>query len=59
MSDTREIVNAFFISAAFTAGLLAFGCDRKETVLEIDTPDGGVTVQRDVDDGSISVDVGE
>ena len=38
------------------AGLLA-GCEREETLLEIETPDGGVEVQRNIDSGKIDVEV--
>ncbi|EGF26394.1 hypothetical protein RBSH_00889 [Rhodopirellula baltica SH28] len=41
------------------AGFVVSGCDNKETVLDIETPDGGVEVNRDIDDGSLSVDVEE
>ncbi|EMI46832.1 signal peptide protein [Rhodopirellula sp. SWK7] len=40
-------------------GLVIAGCDNKETVLDIDTPDGGVEVERDRDDGALSIDVDE
>ncbi|TWT91169.1 hypothetical protein [Neorhodopirellula pilleata] len=44
-----------FLAAAF---VLQTGCDRKETVIDIEGPDGGgVSVERDVDDGGITVDV--
>ncbi|TWT93548.1 hypothetical protein [Neorhodopirellula pilleata] len=59
MYFAKDLVNAFLLSAAFAVGLMLFGCDRKETVLDVDTPDGGVSVERDIDDGSISVDVDE
>lgn len=42
-----------------TMGLVFVGCDNKETVLDIDTPDGGVEVERDRDDGALSIDVDE
>ncbi|MBB3209235.1 hypothetical protein FHS27_005073 [Rhodopirellula rubra] len=44
-----------FLAAVFVAQT---GCDRKETVVEIEGPrGGGVSVEKDVDDGSITVDV--
>ena len=44
---------------ALLAALFSFvGCERKETVLDIEGPDGGgVSVERDIDDGGITVDV--
>ncbi len=49
-----------------TAALLAFAtatafatlaCDRKEKVLDVDTPGGGIEVERDKDTGAIDVEV--
>jgi hypothetical protein len=59
MNPVTDAVYTFLLTAAFAAVLLLGGCDRKETILDVDTPDGGVSVERDVDDGSISVDVDE
>ena len=59
MYAAKDIVNTFLLTAAFAVGLMLFGCDRRETVLDVDTPNGGVSVERDIDDGSISVDVDE
>ncbi|MEZ6089973.1 MAG: hypothetical protein R3C05_18495 [Pirellulaceae bacterium] len=45
----------------FTAivGLSITGCDDKETLLDVETPDGGVEVERDVETGNVTVDVDE
>jgi hypothetical protein len=43
--------------AAMFAGFLFVGCDNKETVLDVDTPDGGVEVERDRSTGELTVDV--
>jgi hypothetical protein len=39
-----------------TAGLLA-GCERKEKILDIETPEGGIEVERSLDSGEIDVEV--
>ncbi len=59
MNPVAETVYVFLITAAFATVLLLAGCDRRETILDVDTPDGGVSVERDIDDGSIRVDVDE
>ncbi len=59
MKRTREISNLVLIISALTIGFVVVGCAQKETVLDVDTPDGGVAIERDVDDGSLSVDVDE
>lgn len=42
----------------FTLGLVASGCERKERLLDVDTPDGGgVEVDRNIDTGAVTVDV--
>ena len=47
--------------ACFTAvvGFSIAGCDDKETLLDVETPDGGVEVERDVETGNVTVDVDE
>ncbi|MCC9642780.1 hypothetical protein LOC71_10885 [Rhodopirellula sp. JC740] len=57
MRQTRDLIHFLLLTAAMVAGFIVSGCDNKETVLDVDTPDGGVEVNRDIDDGSLSVDV--
>ncbi|KLU07344.1 putative transmembrane region and signal peptide protein [Rhodopirellula islandica] len=59
MRQPRDVVHFLLLTAAMVAGFIVTGCDRKETVLDVETPNGGVEVNRDVDDGSVSVDVEE
>ncbi|MDA8746217.1 hypothetical protein N9N28_16445 [Rubripirellula amarantea] len=59
MRSARDLVHLFLITAALTIGFITLGCDQRETILDVDTPDGDVVVERDRDDGSISVDVNE
>ncbi len=33
------------------------GCDRKETLMDVETPNGELEVERDVDSGAVEVDV--
>jgi hypothetical protein len=48
-----------------TAGLLAFGsvgftgCERKEKILDIETPRGEIEVERSIDTGEVDVEVNE
>lgn len=46
---------------AFLAALCicSTGCERKEKVVDIETPAGEVEVHRDVDNGDVEVDVSE
>ena len=39
------------------AAALTVGCDNKETLLDVNTPGGGVEVERDRDTGAVDVDV--
>jgi len=59
MRQPRDVIHFLLLTAALVAGFVVSGCDSKETVLDVDTPDGGVEVNRDIDDGSLSVDVEE
>ena len=51
--------SVFLLTTALAVGLSFTGCERKETILEVDGPDGGVSIERNVDGGGISVDVDE
>ncbi len=42
---------------AFATALATLACDRKEKVLDVDTPGGGIEVERDKDTGAIDVEV--
>ncbi|MCM2369674.1 hypothetical protein [Aporhodopirellula aestuarii] len=55
VSLNRHVLAVFMLAV----GLTFAGCENKETILEIDTPDGGVEVERDRDTGAVSVDVDE
>lgn len=48
-------VAALFLTTAFTLA----GCDNKEEVLDIETPNGEVEVEQDQDTGAIDVEVDE
>jgi hypothetical protein len=41
------------------AMLFSAGCDNKETVLDVETPEGQVEVERDRDTGALGVDAAE
>lgn len=59
MNTIRDAIHAFLLIAALATGFMLAGCDRKETVIEVDTPRGGVEVKRDENGGGVSVDLGE
>ena len=46
-------------SVVAMSGLLltTVGCDRKESIVDIETPGGDIEVERDVDTGAVDVDV--
>ncbi|WP_442482480.1 hypothetical protein [Aeoliella sp. SH292] len=47
------------LSLIAVLGLASTGCERKEKVVDIETPAGEVEVLRDVDNGDVEVDVSE
>ncbi len=50
--------NMLFVAASLMLGVVASGCERKEKVMEVNTPDGGgVEVERNLDTGAVTVDV--
>ena len=57
MTHMNRIARSFMLIVAVAVGFTCVGCDNKETLMDVDTPDGGVEVERDRDDGSISIDV--
>lgn len=51
---------AFYLLASCFAGMsvCAFtGCERKEKVIDVETPGGGVEVERNKDTGAVAVEV--
>lgn len=48
-------VSTFGVALLTGIGLLSLGCDTDEDVLEVETPDGEVEVERDTTDGSLEV----
>ena len=51
-----------YLRALSIAGMLVFlttsvGCEEKEKVLDIDTPDGGIEIDRSKDTGEIDVEI--
>ncbi len=59
MNTVENIIHTFLLTAALASGMVLAGCDRKETVVDIDTPHGGVEVERNLDNGAVTVDVGK
>lgn len=45
-------------AAALVLGSIAFtGCERKEKILEIETPSGKIEVERSIDTGEVDVEI--
>jgi hypothetical protein len=58
MNRAHEAVRYYLVSLAVLAAFVVSGCDNKETVLDVEGPDGGgVAIEKDRDTGAISVDV--
>ncbi|EMI57552.1 hypothetical protein [Rhodopirellula sallentina] len=57
MNQFTKATRIHLFAVMLISGAVLCGCDNKETVLDVDTPDGGVEVQRDLDNGELSVDV--
>ncbi len=58
MSTRTHFRNVLLLSASLVLGVATSGCDRKEKVMEVNTPDGGgVEVERNTDTGAVTVDV--
>ncbi len=58
MSNTMRYVAAMMLGFSGAIGTMFFtGCQRKEKVLEIQTPGANVEVERDKDTGRVEVDV--
>ncbi len=56
MNFIPNALRLFALVAAMLAGFLLVGCNNKETLLDVDTRDGGVEVQRDRDTGEVTID---
>lgn len=60
MLQPRFLISRFARYAVLLLAVLpfvAFGCDRKEKVLDLETPGVDVEVERSVDDGSLDVEI--
>jgi len=56
MNFIPNALRLFALVAAMFAGFLLVGCNNKETLLDVETRDGGVEVQRDRDTGEVAID---
>lgn len=53
----RHLAACSMLTLALPATVFTLsGCDDKETVLDVETPEGDLEVERDVDTGEIEVD---
>jgi hypothetical protein len=57
MSKLVNISRVIIVIACLAAPLFA-GCERKERVLDVRTPSGNVTVDRNLDNGRVDVKTG-
>ncbi|TWT75203.1 hypothetical protein [Allorhodopirellula solitaria] len=60
MLKQAYVRGALAVTASVMIAVVSTGCDRKETVLDVDTPGGGgVEVERNKETGAVTVDVDE
>ncbi|QDS90755.1 hypothetical protein EC9_49710 [Rosistilla ulvae] len=60
MNATKDLMYTFLLISAFAMSLLLVGCDNKEEILDVDTPNGGgVEIERSRDTGAIDIEVDE
>lgn len=59
MNIAKRFAYVFLLSLATAVGFMISGCDQEESNLEVDTSDGLVEVERDLERGDITVDVVE
>jgi hypothetical protein len=52
----RRIAVAFFVAITSPGALSFAGCERKERVVDIDTPGVDIEVDRNIDTGEVEVD---
>ncbi len=57
MNAVDDALRLFLLAVTLVVGFFVAGCDHKETLLDVDAPNGGVEVQRSTDTGEITVDV--
>jgi hypothetical protein len=55
-STIRRLLSSLCVAGAASLSAIAFtGCERKETVLDVDTPGADVSVERNIDTGEVEV----
>ncbi len=54
MASSIRLVSTVLVAVAFLA---LCGCERKEKIIEIDTPGGRVEVERSLDTGKVDIEV--
>jgi hypothetical protein len=52
-------IRFFVASAMIAAAMITGGCERKETILDVETPRGELEIERSVDSGQVDVDIDE
>ncbi|MEZ6046427.1 MAG: hypothetical protein R3C11_12825 [Planctomycetaceae bacterium] len=59
MNTLIKKISIIALAVPVMAGIPAVlaGCDNKETILDVETPDGELEVERDKDTGSVDVEV--
>jgi hypothetical protein len=56
-SQKTSLKCLLYTMLAVVAGITSAGCDRKEKVIDIDTPGGDIEVERSTGTGKVDVDV--
>ncbi|WP_404305398.1 hypothetical protein [Neorhodopirellula lusitana] len=57
MNRLNESIRAYLLLLAVAAGFVILGCERKETLLDVDTPGTSVEVERSTDTGEVDVSI--
>ncbi|TWU58264.1 hypothetical protein [Rubripirellula reticaptiva] len=59
MKSVQRTTQLLLLATLLVASLLLTGCDRKEKIVDVNTPNGGVEVERSTETGEVTVTVGE
>ncbi|QDV41789.1 hypothetical protein Enr13x_16320 [Stieleria neptunia] len=62
MKSLQFDVHLFLLGAIIALAACASGCEQqetKETIVDVDTPNGGIEIHRDENGGDVTVKVGE
>jgi uncharacterized lipoprotein YajG len=57
MKSIEKSFRVLAVMVVLFAGFMLVGCDNKETIMDVNTPGGGVEIERDRTTGEMTVDV--